>query len=172
VLKKCEENNMVRVFALALAACFYLQPGITFAQDAAKQLVGTWKLTSAPSKFDGGDTNEGFGPNPKGRLVLTSDGHFIVIITRADRAPAKNSDEKAALLDSMLAYSGKYTIDGDRIMTRVDISHTEIFSGALQIQTRFFSVEGDKLVLSTGLIASSFRPGQKVESVLTWERER
>ena len=75
---------MVRFFALALAACFYLQPGITFAQDAAKQLVGTWKLTSAPSKFDGGDTIEGFGPNPKGRLVLTSDGHWIIIITRAD----------------------------------------------------------------------------------------
>src|SRR5215469_14229391 len=152
---------MVRVFALALAACFYLQPGITFAQDAAKQLVGTWKLTSAPSTFDAGDTIEGFGPNPKGRLVITSEGHWIVIITRADRGPAKNSDEKAALLDSMLAYSGKYTIDGDRIMTRVDISHTEIFSGALQIQTRFFSVEGDKLVLRTGLIPSSIRPGQK-----------
>jgi hypothetical protein len=163
---------MVRLFALALAACFYLQPEITLAQDAAKQLVGTWKLISAPTKSEGGDTIDAFGPNPKGRLVLTSDGHMIVIITRADRGPAKNSDEKAALLDSMLAYSGKYTIDGDRIINRVDISHTEIFQGALQVQTRFFSVEGDKLVLRTGLIASSFRPGQKVESILTWERER
>jgi len=163
---------MVRFFILALSVCFYLKPDLLFAQDGARQLVGTWKLISAPSKFEGGDTIEGFGPNPKGRLVLTSDGHFIVIITRADRGPAKNSDEKAALLDSMLAYSGKYTIDGDRIINRVDISHTEIFKGALQVQTRFFSVEGDKLVLRTGLMASSYRPGQKVESILTWERER
>src|SRR5215475_13578425 len=136
---------MVRLFTLALAACFYLQPGITFAQDAAKQLVGTWKLTSAPSTFDAGDTIEGFGTNPKGRLVITSDGHWIVIITRSDRSPAKNSDDKAALLDSMLAYSGRYTIDGDRITNRIDITHNEMFTGALQNQTRFFSVEGDKL---------------------------
>jgi len=163
---------MVRFFVLALTVCFYLQPGFSFAQDVAKQLVGTWKLISSPTKFEGGDTIEAFGPNPKGRLVLTSDGHWIVVITRADRGPAKNSDEKAALLDSMLAYSGKYTIDGDRIINRVDISHTEIFTGALQTQTRFFSVEGDKLVLRTGLIASAFRPGQKLESILTWERER
>jgi len=115
---------------------------------------------------------EGFGPNPKGRLVITSDGHWIVIITRSDRSPAKNSDDKAALLDSMLAYSGRYTIDGDRITNRIDITHNEIFTGALQNQTRFFSVEGDKLVLRTGLMASSFRPGQKVDSILTWERER
>jgi hypothetical protein len=120
----------------------------------------------------GGDTIEGFGPNPKGRLVITSDGHWMVIITRSDRSPAKNSDEKAALLDSMLAYSGRYTIDGDRITNRIDITHNEIFTGALQNQTRFFSVEGDKLVLRTGLMASSFRPGQKVDSILTWERER
>ena len=162
---------MLRLFALALAACCYLQPENALAQDAAKQLVGTWKLTSVLTKFDRGGTVEPFGPNPKGRLVLTSDGHWIIIITRANRGPAKNSDEKAALLDSMLAYSGKYTIDGDRITNRIDMSWNEIFTGALQIQTRFFSVAGDKLVLRTGLIASSIRPGQKAESILTWERE-
>jgi len=42
--------------------------------------------------------------------VITSDGYWIIIITRANRCAAKTPDEKAALLDSMLAYSGKYTI--------------------------------------------------------------
>jgi Lipocalin-like domain len=152
---------VVRLFALALAACCSLQPEITLAQDAAKQLVGTWKLTSEFMKLEGGDTFQAFGPNPKGRLVLTSDGHMIIIITRSGRGPAKNLDEKAALLDSMLAYSGKYTIEGDRITNRIDMSWNEIFTGALQTQTRFFSVEGDTLVLRTGLIASAVRPGQR-----------
>jgi hypothetical protein len=163
---------MVRVFTLAVATYCYLYSGITFAQDAAKQLVGTWKLTSELMKLEEGDTLQAFGPNPKGRLVLTSDGHWMILITRADRAPAKTSDEKAALLDSMLAYSGKYTIDGDRITNRIDMSWNEIFTGVRQVQTRFFSVEDDKLVLRTGLIASAVRPGQKAESILTWERER
>jgi hypothetical protein len=72
----------------------------------------------------------------------------------------------------MLAYSGKYTIDGNQITNRIDMSWNEVFTGARQIQTRFFSIEGDKLVLRTGLIASAVRPGQKAESILTWERER
>jgi hypothetical protein len=161
-----------RLFILAIAACCYFFPGITLAQEASKQLVGTWKLTSESMKLEGGDTFQAFGPNPKGRLVLTSDGHWMIIITRADRAPAKTPDEKAALLDSMLAYTGKYTIDEDRITNRIDMSWNEIFTGARQIQTRFFSVEDDKLVLRTGLITSAVRPGQKAESILTWERER
>jgi hypothetical protein len=164
---------MVRFFALALAACFYLEPEIALTQDAAKQLVGTWKVTSLVSKFVDGPTIDTFGPNPKGRLVLTSDGHWIVIITKADRTPAKNSEEKAALLDTMLAYSGKYTIEGDRITTRVDMSWHEIFTGDRQILTRFFSVEGDKLVIRTGpIVSSTARQGEIVEGVLTLDRER
>jgi hypothetical protein len=85
---------------------------------------------------------------------------------------AKSSDEKAALLDSMLAYSGKYSIDADRITTQVDVSSNEIYSGANQRRTRFFEVTGNKLVLRTGPIASAERPGQKAESTLTFQRER
>jgi len=164
---------MVRLFMLTLAIFLYLQPGIVLAQDAAKQLVGTWKVTSWVSKFVDGLTIDTFGPNPKGRLVLTSDGHWIVIITKADRTPAKNSEEKAALLDTMLAYSGKYSIDGDRITTRVDMSWHEIYTGERQILTRFFSVEGDKLVIRSGpIVSSTVRQGELVEGILTLERER
>jgi hypothetical protein len=162
--------QLAAVAAFALGIC-YFQPGFVLAQDAPKTHVGVWKLISSFTKFDGGETVETFGANPKGRLVLTADGHWIIIITRANRYAAKNSEEKAALLDSMLAYSGKYTVEGDRITNRVDVSWNEIFTAALQIQTRFFSVEGDQLVLRTGLIASAVRPGQKADSILTWERE-
>jgi len=163
---------MARLFVLALAACFYLQPGIALAQDSAKQLVGTWKVTSLVSKFVGEPATDTFGPNPKGRRVLTPDGYWIIIITRADRVPAKTSDEKAALLDSMLAYSGKYTIDGDRLTTRVDMSWHEIYTGERQNLTRFFSVEGDKLVIRTGqIVSSTVRQGELVEGILTLERE-
>jgi Lipocalin-like domain len=165
----------IRTFFFAagfFAACSCILPGPGFADDAAKQVVGTWKLVSEATTLEGGDKLELFGQNPKGRLVLTPDGHWFAIITRADRSPAKTSDEKAALLDSMLAYSGKYTIDGNKVTTRVDVTHNEVFRGALQNQTRFFSVEGDELTLRTGLIASSARPGQRLESVLIWQRER
>ena len=163
---------MKRIFALGLAACCLFRAGLSLADDAAKQLVGTWKVVSLITRFDGGDAVEPFGPNPKGRLVLTPEGDWIIILTRADRGPAKNIEEKGALLDSMLAYSGKYTVDGNRMVIRVDVSWNEIYSGANQNQTRFFSIESDRLIIRSPEIVSAVRPGQKAVATLTLERER
>jgi Lipocalin-like domain len=113
---------MKRILALVFATCCLFRAGLSFADDAAKQLVGTWKVVSLITKFDGGDAVEPFGPNPKGRLMLTPEGQWIIILTAANRGPAKNLEEKAELLDSMLAYSGKYTIEGNLMTIRVDMS--------------------------------------------------
>lgn len=104
--------------------------------------------------------------------VLTPDGHWIIILAAANRTPAKTNDDKATLLDSMLAYSGKYTIEEDRITTHVDMSSNEIYTGPNQNQTRFFKIEGDKLTLRTPEIVSAVRVGQKAVGTITFERER
>lgn len=140
--------------------------------EVATQLIGTWKLTSWVTQVIGEDSREPYGPNPKGRLVITPEGHWIVIITAANRQSPKTTDEKAALLDSMLAYSGKYRIDGNKITTRVDTSSNEIYTGANQDQTRYFRVEGDKLDIRTPEIASAVLPGKKIVGTLCFERER
>jgi lipocalin-like protein len=163
---------MKRLLALFFASCCLFWTGLSFADDAATRLAGTWKVVSLITRFDGGDAVEPFGPNPKGRLVLTPEGQWIIILTGANREPAKNLEEKAALLDSMLAYSGKYTIEGNRMTIRVDMSWNEIYSGANQNQTRFFTIEGDKLIIRSPEIVSAVRPGQKAVATLTVERER
>jgi len=105
--------------------------------------------------------------------VLTPEGVWMIILTGANnRGPAKNLEEKAALLDSMLAYSGKYTIEGNRMTIGVDMSWNEIYSGANQNQTRFFNIEGDKLIIRSPEIMSAVRPGQKAVATLSLERER
>jgi hypothetical protein len=163
---------MKTVFEVVVAACSFVWPIDLSADEAATQLSGTWRVVSWLTKFDGGDTVEPFGPNPKGRLVLTPDRHWIIILTGANRKPAKTADEKAALLDSMLAYSGKYTVEGDRITTHVEMSSNEIYTGPNQNQTRFFRIEDDKLTLRTPEIVSAVRPGQKAVGTITFERER
>jgi hypothetical protein len=145
---------------------------VSSTDEVATQLIGTWKLTSWVTQVIGEDSREPYGPNPKGRLVITPEGHWIVIITAANRQSPKTTDEKAALLDSMLAYSGKYRIDGKKITTRVDISSNEIYTGANQDQTRFFRVEGDKLDIRTPEIASAVLPGKRIVGTLCFERER
>ena len=163
---------MKTIFAVVVAACCFVRPTVLSADEAATQLSGTWKLVSWLTKFDGGDAVEPYGPNPKGRLVLTPDSHWIIIFTGANRKPAKTNDEKAALLDSMLAYSGKYTIEGNRMTIQVDMSWNEIYSGANQNQTRFFKLEGDILTIRSPEIMSAVRPGQKAVATLTLQRER
>ena len=159
-------------FTMLLTFSTLLFSQATVADEGGKQLVGAWKLTSWTMRVVGEDTREPFGPNAKGRLVLTLDGYWTVIITGADRHAARNADEKAALLDSVLAYSGKYTIDGDKITVTVDMSSNEVFTGANQVQTRFFKLEGEKLTIQTPEIASAALPGKKIIGTNVFERER
>jgi hypothetical protein len=140
--------------------------------DPTSRIAGTWKLVSFQTAFDGADAVEPYGPDPKGRLVLTPEGHWIIILTGAGRRPAKTNDEKAALLDSMLAYSGRYIIEGDSITTRIDMSSNEVFSGLNRDQVRYFELEGDRLTIRTPEIVSAIRPGQKAVGTVVFERER
>src|SRR5712691_239075 len=168
---KLVQSRALLAFMALITSCSLLIP-VAFADEVQKQLVGTWKLTAWVVQVIGDGSREPYSPNPKGRLVITPEGHWIVVLTGANRRPAKTTDEKAALLDSMLAYSGKYRIEGDRITTRVDMSSNEIYTGANQDQTRFFKVEGDRLALRTPEIASAVLPGKRVVGTVNFERER
>jgi hypothetical protein len=161
---------MIRFLALAVAVYCYLAPGSAVAQDTARQLVGSWKLTSWTIQIVGGDATEPFGPNPKGRALFTPDGFAAFIIVGANRKPATNNDETAALLKSLLVYTGKFIIDGDKFTTKVDMSGNELLTG--QDQVRFFKLEGDRLSIRTAEQVSSVFAGKKVVGTLTWERER
>lgn len=164
-------SGILWVSVVLVAACCATAP-ITAAENDGKELIGAWKLTGWTLQVVGENgSREPFGPNPKGRLILTSQGHWIVIITGADRQPAKTTDDKVKLLDSVIAYSGKYKIEGNKVTTKVDMSSNEIFSGANQDQVRFFEVHGDKLVIRTPEISSSALPGKRTVATLTWERE-
>jgi len=160
----------MRLVAFALAAYCYLQPGSVFAQDAAKQLVGSWKLTSWTIQVIDGEATQPFGPNPKGRAVFTPDGFSAFMIARSDRKPATSDADSAALLKSLMVYTGKFTVDGDKLTTNVDLSWNEILTGTAQV--RFFKLEGDKLFVRTAEQASAVYPGKKVVGTLSWERER
>jgi hypothetical protein len=169
-MKRVKSRALLGFMALTIS-CSLLTP-VAFADEVQKQLVGTWKLTAWTVQVIGEGSREPYGPSPKGRLVITPEGHWIIVITGANRQPAKTTDEKAALLDSMLAYSGKSRVEGDKIITRVDMSSNEIYTGANQDQTRFFKVEGDRLTLRTPEISSAVLVGKKVVGTINFERER
>jgi len=92
------------------------------------------------------------------------------IIVAPNRKSATNNDESAALLKSLMAYTGKFTIEGDKFTTKVDISWNELLTG--QDQVRYFKMESDRLSIRTAEQVSAVYPGKKVIGTLTWERER
>jgi hypothetical protein len=150
---------MVRLLAFALAAYCYLQPELALAEDTARQLAGSWKLISWTIQIIGGEVTEPFGPDPKGRAVFTPDGYVAFVIAAANRKPAANDEESAALLNTLLAYTGKFTTDGDKFTTKVDISWNELLTG--QNQVRFFKLEDDKLTIRTAEQARPFIPARE-----------
>jgi hypothetical protein len=102
-------------------------------------------------------------------LILTIEGRMMTIITRADRKPATSVDERAALLDSMVSYTGRYRVEHNRIIIRPDVAWNEIYSGTEQI--RYYTLNGDKLSIRTAEQLSAVLPGKKVVGTLTYERE-
>jgi hypothetical protein len=94
--------------------------------------VGTWRLISWQVIVDNGLPQDVFGSHPKGFLVLTREGRLIVLTTAENRRPGMSDHDRAALHKSMVAYSGKYRIEGSDLITTVDLSWNEEWNGTEQ----------------------------------------
>jgi hypothetical protein len=70
----------------------------------------------------------------------------------------------------MVAYTGKYTIEGDKWTTIVDQSHNVTLM--LQPQVRYFKVDGDKLYIRVPEQPTALFPGKRMTSTLEWVREK
>jgi hypothetical protein len=140
------------------------------ADDTAK-FLGTWKLTSIYGEFqDTGERSPMYGNNPTGFLIFTPDGRMMVVIEGEGRKPAKTADERAALFQTMFAYTGMYRLEGDKWITKVDVSWNPVLNGTETV--RFYRFEGERLVMSTPWAPSLNFPGRTSRGVFTWERAK
>jgi hypothetical protein len=162
----------MRIALILAALAIPIAAGATVltADEDHDDLIGVWKLRSFSLQVLGEPAREIFGANPQGYLILTAEGRMMTILTRADRKPATTVEEQAALLQSMVAYSGRYTIEGDRLITRPDVTWNEIYSGTEQV--RYYSLSGDTLSLTTAPQSSGILPGKRVIATLTYQREK
>src|SRR6266851_5561507 len=155
------------VAALALTACVAVFSTVRAAEPDA--LIGNWKLVSWQVVV-GDETQNPFGSSPAGYLLLTREGRSMALTTAVDRKPGDGVAERAALQKSMLAYSGKYRVEGDDFVTTVDISWNEIWNGTEQ--RRHYRIEGDQLFIDSAPAPSITNPGKTDFRRLVWEREK
>ena len=132
-------------------------------------LVGNWKLVSSQVIIDG-QAQDLFGPSPKGYLILTPHGRLCAITTAEHRKPGEGDIERAALHRSMLAYTGRYRIEGSNFITVVDASWNEAWNGTEQ--RRHFRIEGDKLLIESTPAPSILFRGKVDFRRIVWEREK
>jgi Lipocalin-like domain len=108
----------------------------------ANALLGVWKLASWQVIVGNEPPRDAFGLRPKGFLILTREGRSIVLTTAENRRAGTGDTLQAAMHRSMLAYSGKYRVEGDDFITAVDVSWNEEWNGTEQ--RRHFRLEGDR----------------------------
>src|ERR1700694_5104179 len=82
------------------------------------QLVGTGTLASWETIRPDGNKVDRFGSNPKGLQAFGADGHFALVLVRADvpkiagGSRYKATDQEAqAIVRGSIAYFGTYTVD-------------------------------------------------------------
>lgn len=134
---------------------------------SAQQLVGTYKLISFTSDYSDGTTVEAFGKLPNGYTIITPK-RFMSLLVSDTRKPGTAPDDKLALYNSIIAYSGPYTIDGAKLITAVDVSWNQGWTGTKQGRT--FTIDGNRLTLVTDRAPSALEPGKTVSARLVWEK--
>ena len=154
---------------LIVFICFLLSQAV-IADDRAK-LFGNWKLISWVQEFqDGSESRPVYGKNPIGYLVFTPEGRMMAVLEGEGRQSPKTDQDRADLFRSMIAYTGMYSVEGDKWTTRVDAAWHPDRRGSDQL--RHFRIEGDKLYVTTPFQPSPNFGGKVFRSLLVWERTK
>ncbi len=135
-------------------------------------LVGSWRLVSVEATFtDTGERVATFGDTPGGRVVVTSAGRIMFLITKSDRSPPGDDAARAALFNQTIAYSGTVRLAAPgQFVTTVELSLFPDEVGTEKL--RHFRISGDQLIITRPAQTSRVTNGRTVVSELVWVREQ
>ena len=162
---------MDRCKSLVVLVLFLILVQPSFADDRAK-VLGIWRLVSFEMEVQTtGEREQTRGKNPTGNIIFTPEGRMMVLLTDDGRKTPNTDQDRADLFKTMLAYTGMFRIEGDKWITKVDVSGNPALVGTEQ--ARFFRIDGDRLQESTAFMPWAARPEKgMVRFVLMWERTK
>ena len=135
-----------------------------------EKLVGTWKLVSASSSTSSeGRSDSPYGASPSGFLTYTAEGRVTAIISYSGRKPLSfgggTPEEQAEAFKTCLAYSGRYTLNADKVTHHIEISSIQNYVGKDLVRSIKFL--NDQIILTTPPTPVN----GKVQTVeLVWQR--
>jgi len=142
-----------------------------FADDSAK-ILGIWRLVSYELEAQAtGERELVLGKNPTGYVIFTREGRAFFILTGEGRKAPNSDQDRADLLKSVIAYTGMYRLEGDKWITKVDVSWNPAWVGTEQV--RFFKLDGDRLQVISMWLKSVTRPEMGMaRAILAFERAK
>jgi Lipocalin-like domain len=164
-------NRAALLIVLVVAA---LPWRVSAQTDQAKSIVGTWKVTSyIREEIPSGAKSDVMGAHPSGYINYGADGRMMVVIVGSDRkkpvGAVATPEEAEALIRSLIAYAGAYTVDGEAktVTHHIDVSWDESRTGESYVRT--YKLVGDRLTLTT-LPSKDPATGKKTVRTLIFER--
>jgi hypothetical protein len=153
----------------ASAAWLLTQPAFAAEND---KIIGTWKLISYEAEVQApGQKEPVMGVHPAGYVTFTPDGRAYVLLTGEGRTPAKTDQERAALLNTLSAYTGPYSIEGETWTTQVEVASNPEWVATKQV--RNIKLDGDRLVVSTSWrVMANWADKGMTRSVVIFERSK
>jgi hypothetical protein len=132
---------------LIAASVVFASTQISVADDR-QQVIGFWKLVSYVVEVQAtGLIEPVMGQHPAGYVNFSPEGRVMFILTGEGRKPAKTAEDRADLLNTLVAYTGAYRIEGDRWITKVDVAWNPEWVGTEQ--ARNFKIDGNRLEVLT-----------------------
>ena len=131
----------------------------------ARDLLGVWMLdTFKLEDRTTGEVTLPFGPAPSGTIVFHPEGRFFALLTSGG---AEATGEPAEASRKVVAYSGRYSLEPDRFVTRVDIASLPHWIGSQQV--RYWQIEGGRLRLTSEPLDLAGAEG--MHPTVWWRRE-
>jgi hypothetical protein len=145
----------------------------TAARAADKdRIVGTWKLVSVT--YEDAQTKQRtpvLGEHPRGYQIATTEGRWLALVTADGRPVPKTDEDRAKALRSMIAYSGRYRVEGNKVITKVEVAWNEAWVGGEQV--RFLRFEGDDILnIESPPMPHPNVNNKVVRVIVTWARDK
>ena len=138
--------------------------------DEKRQIVGTWKLVSV--EYEDQETmarTPVLGEHPRGYQIATPDGRWIAVVTAEARPVPKTDRQRLDAFRSMIAYSGRYRVEGNTVTTRVEVAWNEAWVGGEQV--RIVRFEGNRLFIESPPMPHPNVGDRVVRVIVTWQRD-
>ena len=115
--------------------------------DDREKLLGNWKLVSFFTEdVQTKQRSNVYGEHPDGFIGFTSERFFAFATAEGRKAP-QTPEEQAAAYRTVVAYTGKWWLEGEKFITKVDVASNPGLVGTDQV--RFWRVDGNKLFITT-----------------------